>query len=164
MWLIGMMGSGKTSVGRRTAELLAVPFYDTDETIVAVAGASIAEIWSAGGEEQFRRMERDAIEGAPSGVVAAAGGGAVTDPRNRETMKKQIPVIWLRARPETLARRLDTGDDRPLLTGATERVDVLREILNSRLDAYRSASTHVVDTDDRESDEIAEEVSGLWPV
>jgi len=164
MWLVGMMGSGKTSVGRLVARALHVPFYDTDEAVAAMAGRSIAVLWDQLGEPRFRALERSAIESTPSGAVAAAGGGAVLDPVNRQTMRFDPPVVWLRATPENLARRLEGASDRPLLTETRPRVDLLREILEARADSYETAATHVVETDDRELADVAEEVTELWPI
>lgn len=163
MWLVGMMGSGKTSVGRLVAQAVHVPFYDSDEAVVAMAGRSIAVLWDELGEPRFRALERSAIESAPSGVVAAAGGGAVLDPVNRLKMRLDPPVVWLRATPENLARRLEEVSDRPLLTKTRPRVALLGEILEARADSYQTAATHVVETDDRELAEVAEEVTELWP-
>lgn len=163
MWLVGMMGSGKTLVGRLAAERIGVSFYDTDLAIVDRAGSSIAEIWRKQGENVFRDLESQAISEAPTGVVASAGGGAVLDPNNRKTMQTNPPVIWLRATPETLLARVGDGNDRPLLATSSSRVEELRRILKSRESEYELAATRMIDTDDREPDDIAREVSELWP-
>lgn len=162
MWLVGMMGAGKTSVGRLVAERLGVPFYDTDDAVVATAGRTIVDIWSEEGEDGFREMERDAIAKAPPGAVAAAGGGAVLDAENREVMRSRPPVIWLRARPETLSRRVGAAHDRPLLDTVSSRVQGLQRILETREAAYQAAATHVIDTDGRDIEDVAREVTGLW--
>lgn len=163
MWLVGMMGSGKTAVGRLVARALEVSFYDTDEAVATAHGASITKLWDEMGEEHFRDLERSAIAAAPPGVVAAAGGGAVLDPGNRDVMRLSPPVVWLRARPETLAERLGAPTDRPLLAGSQTSVDALREILAARKDLYDAAATHVVDTDERALEDVAIQVTELWP-
>lgn len=163
MWLVGMMGSGKTSVGRLVADAVGFGFYDTDEAVESMCGRSVTEIWHEAGEDRFRELERIAVEMTPSRVVAAAGGGAVLDTANVATMRRRPPVVWLRARPATLAKRLTGGADRPLLTGSRPAVDVLREILASRAEAYESAATHQIETDDRTADDVATEVTQLWP-
>lgn len=163
MWLVGMMGSGKTSVGRLVARAVQAVFYDTDEAIVAMAGRSIAALWDDLGETHLRDLERSAIEAAPSRVVAAAGGGAALDPVNRKTMRLDPPVVWLQASPETLAGRLGGSFDRPLLSGPRSRVEVLREILADRANSYAAVATDVVATDDLDLEEVAEEVTALWP-
>lgn len=163
MWLVGMMGSGKTSVGKLVARALAVPFYDTDEAVAATHGASIAALWDERGEEHFRDLERAAIAEAPPGVVAAAGGGAVLDTSNSHIMRLDPPVVWLRARVETLAERLESAKGRPLLTGPRPPLDVLRELVAAREPSYEAAATHIVDTDNRSLEDVATEVSELWP-
>ena len=162
MWLIGMMGSGKTSVGRLAADRLVVPFYDTDEAIVALAGVEITRIWRDHGEAGFREMEKQVIQQVPPGVLAAAGGGAVLAPENRQTMRSRPPVIWLRALPETLSHRIGATTDRPLLNSVMARVDELQRILDARETDYQAAATHVLDTDGRDLDDIAGEVIELW--
>jgi len=163
MWLVGMMGSGKTSVGRLAAQALDVGFYDSDEAVAAMQGGAIAEIWDDVGECHFRDLERSAIAAAPRNAVAAAGGGAVLDPGNRRAMRLDPPVIWLRARPDTLASRLGGATDRPLLAQPRATIDVLRDILADRTESYVAAATHIVDTDDRTLENVASEVIELWP-
>lgn len=162
MWLVGMMGSGKTTVGRLVALALDVEFYDTDLAVESMYGRTISEIWQEDGERRFREMERTAIAEAPPGVVAAAGGGAVVDPVNVEIMRSSLPIVWLRARAESLATRLMDASDRPLLSTARPALGVLRETLALRASAYESAASHVIDTDDRLPDDIAAEVTRLW--
>ena len=163
MWLVGMMGSGKTSVGKVVAEAVQARFYDTDEVVVSVAGRSISDVWDEMGERHFRDLERAAIASVPEGVVAAAGGGAVLDPINREAMRLAPPVVWLQATPETLSRRIGGVSDRPLLAGSRSNVDVLGELLEARAESYLAAATHIVVTDSRELDDVASEVIELWP-
>lgn len=163
MWLVGMMGSGKTSVGRLVADAVRVRFYDTDEAVVAMAGRSVTELWDEMGERHFRDLERSAISSAPEGVVAAAGGGAVLDGVNREAMRRAPPVVWLQATPETLARRLGSVSDRPLLAGSATNVDLLHDLLRSRAASYEAVATHSIATDFRELEEVVSEVIELWP-
>lgn len=165
MWLVGMMGSGKTSIGKLVADAVDTGFYDTDDAVVTQAGRTITELWDDIGETGFRELERAAIAAAPRGVVAAAGGGAVLDAVNREVMRFDPPVIWLRAAPETLARRLGGVTDRPLLgASALSQVELLEEILIARAASYRAAATHTIETDGRELDDLVSEVIELWPV
>ncbi len=161
LWLIGMMGSGKSVVGSLVAQRLAIPFYDTDEIIVRNAGTSIASIFDEEGETGFRERECIAVRtvaGAPDGVVAA-GGGAVLDAANVETMRSAGTTVLLDADVETLERRLRGSDDRPLLR---DRVgDALRSIAEERRGMYRSAADHVIDAR-RPIEEVADELEGLW--
>ena len=115
--LIGMMGAGKSTVGRRLAKRLDLPFVDADEEIEAAAGLSIAEIFERYGEAYFRDGERRVlarlIEGPPR--VIAAGGGAFMDPGTRTLMLARCTAIWLDVEVEILAERVGRRDHRPLL-------------------------------------------------
>lgn len=162
MWLIGMMGSGKTTVGALAARHLGVPFYDTDAMIVDEFGRPIADIWAELGEDGFREMEREAVARVPGTCVAAAGGGAVLDDVNRALIMQSGRVVWLRARPEQLAARLGGAEDRPLLGEGRSRADTLRHLLEERNEAYASLATHTIETDDREVEDVTREVVGLW--
>lgn len=162
MWLIGMMGSGKTSVGRLSAETLGVPFYDTDAVVAEKTGMTVAALWQERGEAVFRELERAAVETKPAGVLAAAGGGAVLDAASRRVMRRSPPVVWLRASPDTLARRLEGSEDRPLLVEAVPGDVELRRILERRRAAYEEVATHAIETDDRSIDDVVEDVIGLW--
>lgn len=161
MWLIGMMGSGKSTVGPLVAQELGLAFYDTDLLITRRAGMSIPEIWQRLGEKRFRELERDAVSSVPSESVAAAGGGAVLDEANRETMASSPPVVWLRTRPETMARRVGDGEGRPLLASA-DAEERLADITTQRSDLYLRLATHIVDTDALSADHVAAEVVSIW--
>lgn len=161
MWLIGMMGSGKSSAGPRAAEELGVAFYDTDDMVVDLAGRSITEIWEDSGEAEFRALERVAVASVPEGCLAAAGGGAVLDEVNREVMAASTPVIWLRGAPSHLAARLGAGSDRPLLEPSHATEDRLAAILRDRISVYEATATHIVDTDDLTVEEVAREVVAI---
>ncbi|MFO7292547.1 MAG: shikimate kinase [Actinomycetes bacterium] len=165
LWLIGMMGSGKTSVGVEVAARRGVDFIDTDELVTAVTDLTIPEIWEHRGEEEFRRLERQMIASAASGdepVVIGTGGGAVLADDNVEVMRRSGTVVWLAAAPETLARRIGRDSNRPLLAEAEDPVEVLRRVLAEREARYRRAAHAVVTTDDKTIDEVVEEVLGLW--
>jgi shikimate kinase len=98
MWLVGMVGSGKSTVGTAAAQILGVPFFDTDSMVEASAGRGIPEPWGSDGEREFRDLERVAVSSVPKGrCIAAAGGGAVIDPLNRQRMSGDR-VIWLQTR------------------------------------------------------------------
>lgn len=160
MWLVGMMGAGKSSVGARLAERLGVPFVDADRAIEEEAGRDVAGIFAAEGEAGFRARERAAVErlaGRPA--VVALGGGAMAQPGMPERLAARGTVVWLRARPETLRARLGDAGGRPLLAGldADGREARLRELLTAREPAYARAS-RVVDTDGLAVDDVVDRV------
>ena len=163
MWLIGMMGSGKTTVGRRAAALVGVPFYDTDEMVVEIARMPINAIWEGVGEEGFRELERRAVADVPeSGFIAAAGGGAVIDSRNRAHLAEDGPVVWLRCKPEVLAARVRGDDGRPLLSPRSSPEDLLAGLIDERRELYSETATDVVDTDELDIAEVVSAVIDIW--
>ncbi|MBI1366140.1 MAG: shikimate kinase [Alphaproteobacteria bacterium] len=135
--LVGMMGVGKTTVGRRLAERLGLPFFDTDEEIEKAAGMSVAELFSAHGEDSFRRGEAQIIarllEGPPH--VLATGGGSILDPETRRLLRERALTIWLRADLDVIARRAARRDTRPLLKGGEPR-EILSRLLDARAPFY----------------------------
>jgi shikimate kinase len=138
--LIGMMGAGKSTVGRRLAKRLGLPFVDADDEIEAAAGLSIAEIFERYGEAHFRDGERRVlarlIEGPPR--VIAAGGGAFIDPGTRALMLARCTAVWLDVDVETLAARVARRNHRPLLTGRDPLIR-LRELAALRNPIYAEA-------------------------
>lgn len=161
IWLMGMMGAGKSSVGRALAVRLARPFVDTDAEIERAAGCSVAEIFASEGEPGFRRRECAAVEAcADSDSVVALGGGAVAQPQLARLVAAAGASVYLRARPETLLARVGNAEARPLLTGldAAGRLTRVRELLSAREPAY-AVARECVDTDDRSVDEVAAEVA-----
>lgn len=158
VWLIGMMGSGKTAVGRRLAERRNVAFVDTDEEVEAEAAQTIAELWDTEGEEAFRDIEeRHVRRVAGHEAVVATGGGAVLRPQNIAEMRASGPVVWLRAPIAELSRRIGPGRSRPLLSGlpTQERLTVL---LEERRSLYERAAHHIVETGGRSVSEVVDEV------
>jgi len=114
--LIGLMGVGKSSIGRRLAAFLRIPLIDLDEYIVQQAGCSIPEIFARDGETAFRALETAALKQViGQRAVIATGGGAVMAEENRSLLQQQPPVIWLQASPEYLAQRIGGDPNRPLL-------------------------------------------------
>jgi shikimate kinase len=163
LWLIGMMGSGKSVVGPLVAYRLGIGFVDTDAVVANQAGVAIDELWERSGEATFRRLETAAVADAAVGpaAVVAAGGGAVVEPANVRAMAASGAVVWLRATPETLSRRVGDGSGRPLLAGDVP-VDRLRSILAARSAAYGAAADLTIDTDDLAAEDIAQEIEAWW--
>jgi shikimate kinase len=156
-----MMGSGKSTVGRRLAERLGCCFVDTDAEIEREASASVAEIFAREGEAGFRVRERAAIEALLGAeAVVSLGGGAVAQAGIGEALASTGTIVYLRARPETLLRRVGDGDTRPLLRGldGPGRVDKLRSLLEARAEHYERAQI-VIDTDENEVDTVVDELA-----
>ena len=138
--LVGMMGAGKSSVGRRLAAQLGVPFRDADFEIEAAAGCTIAEIFDRFGEKAFRDGERRVILRLLTEPphVLATGGGAFVDERTRTQIKADAVSIWLRAPPELLAARVQRRETRPLLRDGDPR-EILEKLLAAREPFYAEA-------------------------
>jgi shikimate kinase len=146
--LVGMPGSGKSSVARRVARRTGRAAVDVDAEIERVSGRSIAEIFAAEGEAGFRALEGEVLAALLAGdepLVIATGGGAVLRDENRATMRSRGVVVWLRATPTTLAARVGDGRTRPLLAG--DPIGNLTRLLAERGDAYAAAAHAIVDVD-----------------
>jgi len=138
--LIGLMGAGKTTVGRRLAHALNLPFADADAEIVTAAGRSVDAIFAEHGECEFRRGERKVIARLLAGPVhvLATGGGAFIDPRTRALMKERAISIWLKAPLDVLMKRVAKRDDRPLLKEDDPRA-VMQRLMDDRYPIYAEA-------------------------
>ncbi len=146
--LIGLMGAGKSSVGRRLADSVGLPFADSDDEIETAAGLSVSDIFSIHGEEEFRRVEQKVIERLVHGPqrILATGGGAFMNDTTRGLLKDHALTIWLRADLETLWKRVSRNDKRPLLQTKNPK-GKLRELLLARQETYALADI-VVDSND----------------
>lgn len=150
LFLIGLMGSGKSAVGRLLAEKLGRPFVDTDAQVEECAGLTIPEIFAREGESSFREREAAAIAQVAQGdhQVVATGGGAVLRPENRERLRSAGLVIWLTASPEALLERARGQGiaTRPLLAG-DDPLGRLRSLAASREVAYAETAHLRIDTE-----------------
>ncbi len=138
--LVGLMGAGKTTIGRRLAAALDLPFVDADEEIAAAAGQSVVEIFAKHGEGEFRRGERMVIErllGEPPHILAT-GGGAFINPDTRALMKQKAISVWLKAPLDVLMKRVARRDDRPLLREDDPRA-VMQKLVDQRYPLYAEA-------------------------
>jgi shikimate kinase len=161
--LIGMMGSGKTSVGRMVAKFLDWPFLDADALLVDRVGCSIAEMFSEKGEQWFRDTESDLLADlAQSSVpsVLSVGGGAVLCQSNRDVLRRASLVVWLRASPETLIERIGSQPGRPLL--AEDPEGRIRGLTEERSVIYRDGAHETIDVDDLRIHQIAELVVAVY--
>lgn len=142
--LVGMMGVGKTTIGKRLAPKLGLNFVDADEEIVAAAGMSISDLFQRHGEESFRRGEAQVIERLLQGppLVLATGGGALVTKTTRVLVKEKAVSIWLRADIDTILARATRRPTRPLLQNGDPRATLTR-LLDERRPFYEQADIHV---------------------
>jgi shikimate kinase len=138
--LVGLMGAGKTTIGRRLAAALQLPFADADDEIVSAAGRSIEDIFAERGECEFRRGERQVIARLLAGPVhvLATGGGAFIDPTTRALMKSRAISIWLKAPIDVLMKRVTRRDHRPLLKEEDPQA-VMQRLMEERYPIYAEA-------------------------
>ena len=177
--LTGFMGCGKSSVGRRLSQLLCCPFMDLDTEIEARAGCTVAEIFARDGEAEFRRIEQDTLSDIIGQIhpgtdrsVLALGGGAVMTEGSAEMVHDRTICIYLKASVDTLMEHL-TGETsvRPMLkdSGSAKSDEAKTEVLRSRIlelmslraETYEHTAHHVIDTDGKTVDEIAQEIIDL---
>jgi XRE family aerobic/anaerobic benzoate catabolism transcriptional regulator len=144
--LLGLRGAGKTTIGKRLARKLRLPFVELDQRIEARAGLTLAEIFSLHGEEYYRRLERDVLVdllASEGPMVVAVGGGLVTAVETYALLRRQATTVWLKARPEDHWNRvLRQGDRRPMSQHPQAR-EALRELLTRREPLYARAKVTV---------------------
>lgn len=158
--LVGMMGVGKSTIGRVLAAELRRPLYDSDEMIEARTGRTVREIWKADGEPAFRALETEtliaALESDEPAVIAAAGG-IVLNPVNRSTLvDSDAQVVWLLADPTLLVERVRNGPHRPLLDD--DPAGVLQQMFVEREALYREVADAVVSVDRRSINDVVKAV------
>jgi len=144
--LIGLMGAGKSSVGRRLAKSLEMPFFDADQEIEAAAGCSVAEIFEVYGESAFRDVEEKVINRLLNDepCVLATGGGAYMNPDTRQRIADKAVSVWLRASLDVLFERTGRRKGRPLLDN-TDRRETLSRLIDERYPVYEAADV-VIET------------------
>jgi len=159
--LVGLMGSGKSTVGALVAARTGRAFVDVDIVIAVDTGKTVRELWEEGGEAAYRSLESDAVlrvlaSDTPS--VLAAPGGVVLNPTVRAALAGSV-VVWLRTRPTTLAGRVHPGDHRPLL--GDNPGETLAAMADERSVLYREVATATVDTDGLAPDAVTDVVARL---
>ncbi len=159
IFLIGLMGAGKTTVGRMLARRLGMHFVDSDHEIEARCGVTIPVIFEIEGEAGFRMREEQAIADltARAGTVLATGGGAVLSENSRRCLAERGTVIYLMGEPEELNRRLGNDRNRPLLAGV-DRLERLRALHALRDPIYRSIADLIVESGTRSAQTLARDL------
>jgi shikimate kinase len=152
--LVGMMGVGKSTVGRALASELGRPLYDSDEMIEERTGRTVREIWTTDGEPAFRALETEVLVDAllqPEPCVIAAAGGVVLSEANRE-----VHVVWLRSEVDLLVERVRKGGHRPLLDDDPEAT--LRRLYDERAPLYQDVADAIVSVDNRSVNDVTKAV------
>lgn len=168
--LVGLMGAGKSTVGRRLAKLLGAPFYDADQEIMEAAGCSVADIFEIYGEAIFRDLEKRVMMRLLDipGAVIAAGGGAFLNQIIREKVRTQSVSVWLQADLDVLLERVSMRNVRPLLERGDKRA-ILQRLMDERYPIY-SDSDLIVDSNIASHEAVVDRVIGAleaywkqWP-
>ncbi|PLC55808.1 shikimate kinase [Pollutimonas nitritireducens] len=162
LFLVGMMGAGKTTIGRSLARILDREFLDLDHELEARCGVRVSLIFDIEGEEGFRRRETTALDECSRrrGIVLATGGGAVLSPENRKYLKERGVVVYLRASADELFRRVSRDRNRPLLQTSDPK-GRLRSLLQEREPLYEEVASITFDTG---SMAVAQVVRSLVPL
>lgn len=159
--LIGFMGCGKTSVGKRLAEELHMDFLDTDEWIEKKQQKTIAEIFDTEGESAFRRMEteclKELLQYQGDSFVLSVGGGLPIREENRKLLSQIGHVVYLKVSPEIVFRRLQNDRTRPLLQGMNPRGRIF-DLMSARKSYYESAADYIMEADNKTFAQIIEEI------
>lgn len=157
--LIGFMGSGKSTIGRLLARKLDCDFIDTDALIEARTKKRIKEIFEKDGQLIFRQIEAEVVAevALQKGKVIACGGGVILNPRNVQALRKNGVIIYLKAEPEVLYRRVKESEIRPLLNAPNPEARFY-EIFSERRQRYKKAADRIVDVTELTPGKIAEKI------
>ncbi|EIJ83472.1 shikimate kinase [Bacillus methanolicus] len=157
IYLIGFMGSGKTTVGKSMSAKWNWPVFDTDEELEKKVKKSINQIFEENGEEFFRLLESEILKQMPvNRSIITTGGGIVLKEENRRWMKENGVVVFLYAEPEEIFKRIENDDSRPLLK--TNKKAAIKELFQARLSLYKEAADFTIDTTGKDITEIIKEI------
>jgi len=166
LFLIGMMGSWKSTVGQELAETLEMEFIDTDDVIEEMTDMKVVDIFKEFGQKRFREMESAFfIEKAKvPGQIFSTGGGIVLEKKNRKVLHNNGICIFLDAAPQTLAKRIHNTTERPLLADSANIEERLQSIWNDRNEYYKKCARYTVNTDHLEPSQVLNEILKILEV
>lgn len=164
LFLIGFMGTGKSTVAAELSRILKRPVLEMDETIEHRQGMSIPELFSLHGEAFFRKLETELLEEirCSHGLIISCGGGVAMQKHNVEKMRESGLIVLLTAAPETICRRVSASDNRPLLKNRKTPADIAA-LLDTRAAAYAAAADLTIATDGKTVSEITANLLALLP-
>ena len=159
IFLIGFMGSGKSTIAKFLAKETQKELLEMDETIEAEEGCSINQIFEAHGEEYFRDLESQLVAriAKRGGSIVSCGGGAILREANVLKMRENGVIVYLSATPETIYKRVRNSTNRPLLNG-NMNVEYIAKLMEKRLPMYEHAADIVIDVNDKEKSDIVVEI------
>ena len=158
--LVGPMGSGKTTIGKRLSEVLSLDFFDSDHEIIDTTGVTIDHIFDVEGEEGFRVRETDVLKklcNMPN-IVLATGGGAILLKENRELMRQAGFVVYLSSSVDQILRRTAQSKTRPLLEKSTNRRETITNIVQARDPLYKDAASIIINTNRKKLNHVIDEI------
>ena len=162
IFFVGLMGAGKTTIGKLLAKKLKKTFFDTDHEIETKLGVKVSVIFELEGEEGFRKRETQMIDELSSkkDIILATGGGAILSEENRALLKERGKVIYLNAKPQHLAKRMGYDKDRPLLQQGN-MLETLNQLYKDRHPLYLNVASFVVDTGQQKTQTIINKIESL---
>ena len=162
IFFVGLMGAGKTTIGKMLAKKLKKTFYDTDQEIEKKLGVKVSVIFDLEGEEGFRKRETQMIDELTrkKNIILATGGGVVLSAENRALLKERGKVIYLNAKPQHLAKRMAYDKDRPLLQQGN-MLDTLNQLYKDRHPLYLNVASFIVETGQQKTQTIIHKIEAL---